>query len=388
MSEREVFERILALLHQASLDDTRWSTASALIDDALGAHGNSLAVGDVHSGEDIQFHFAGIFFHGQRHRELEREYFEVYYPLDERVPRVLQLPDSQLTHLFELYTKEELRTSVVYNDYLTRLHAQNSINVRLDGPVGSSIAWIVHDPVDGDCWSSAQLGSIRRLLPHIRQYVRVRQAQASAGALGASLTELLDSTGSGIIQLDRRGRIVEMNDRALDLLRTGDGLFDKRGFLLARKPEDNTHLQGLLKRALPSFGAQGVGGSIIVSRASALPLVLHVNPVDRQETDIRVWPVAALVLVVDPASRTRIDPAMAGAALGLTGMESRVAVLLAEGMSVREIAEAMGRKESTIRSHVKHMLAKHGLSRQAELVRLVLSLANAPVSRDRRRKQP
>ena len=86
MSEREVFERILALLHQASLDDTRWSTASALIDDALGAHGNSLAVGDVHSGEDIQFHFAGIFFHGQRHRELEREYFEVYYPLDERVP--------------------------------------------------------------------------------------------------------------------------------------------------------------------------------------------------------------------------------------------------------------------------------------------------------------
>ena len=62
-------------------------------------------------------------------------------------------------------------------------------------------------------------------------------------------------------------------------------------------------------------------------------------------------------------------------------MESRVAVLLARGMTVREIAETMGRKESTIRSHVKHMLAKHGFSRQAELVRLVLSLADAPVAR-------
>ena len=71
-----------------------------------------------------------------------------------------------------------------------------------------------------------------------------------------------------------------------------------------------------------------------------------------------------------------------------TEMESRVAVLLAEGMSVREIAEAMGRRESTIRSHVKHMFAKHGLSRQVELVRLVLSLANAPEYGDRRRKQP
>ncbi|MCY4065422.1 MAG: helix-turn-helix transcriptional regulator, partial [Rhodospirillaceae bacterium] len=62
----------------------------------------------------------------------------------------------------------------------------------------------------------------------------------------------------------------------------------------------------------------------------------------------------------------------------LTGMESRVAVLLARGMSVKEIAAATGRKESTIRTHVKHMFAKHGLSRQADLVRLVRSLAGLP----------
>ena len=78
--------------------------------------------------------------------------------------------------------------------------------------------------------------------------------------------------------------------------------------------------------------------------------------------------------------RTRIDPAVAAAALGLTGMESRVAVLLAEGMNVREVAAATGRKESTIRSHVKHMFAKHQLSRQADLVRLVQSLGSAPKS--------
>ena len=52
--------------------------------------------------------------------------------------------------------------------------------------------------------------------------------------------------------------------------------------------------------------------------------------------------------------------------------------LLADGKTVRDIALATGRRESTIRSHVKHMLAKHGLSRQADLVRLVLSLVSAP----------
>ena len=384
MGELETFERILASIHEAALDDTRWSAASALIDDALGVHGNCLVFGDKNSCGDLQVYYAGFFYRGQRHHEWEREYFDVYYPLDERVPRLVRLPDSQLAHMADLFNEGELKTSVVYNDFSTRVYAQNSIDVRLDGPDGSSIFWGVNDPVDGSDWSSAQLDWIRRLLPHIRQYMLARQALACAGALGASLTEMLDTTGAGIIQIDRRGRIVEVNDRARDLLRVGDGLFDERGFLFARRPEDNADLQGLLKRALPPFGTQGVSGSIMVRRASALPLVLHVNPLGPQETDLRVWPVAALVLVVDPASRFRIDPDMAGATLGLTEMESRVAVLLAEGMSVRKITTTTGRKESTIRWHVKNILTKLDLSRQADLVRLLMPLANAPESRNRR----
>ena len=382
MSEREAFDRILASLHEAALDEAHWSSASGLIDEALGVHGSSLVVGDGDRREDIRIYFAGFFYRGQRHRDLERWYFETYYALDERAPRLRTLPDSRLFHITDLYTEEELKTSAAYNEALPRGQAQNSINVRLDGPRGSRIVWVVNDPVDRDGWSAAQLNSIRRLLPPIRQYVGVRQALAGADALGASLAKLLDATGLGIVQLDGRGRIVAANDRARNLLRTGDGLFDEDGFLYARTPEDNAELQGLLTRALPRFRAQGSGGSTMVRRSAALPpLVLHVNPVGPQETDLRVWPVAALVLVVDPASHTRIDPAMAAAALGLTGTESRVAVLLAEGLNVREVAAATGREESTIRSHVKHMFAKHGLSRQADLVRLVLSLAGAPESR-------
>ena len=51
--------------------------------------------------------------------------------------------------------------------------------------------------------------------------------------------------------------------------------------------------------------------------------------------------------------------------------------MLADGLSIREIATALGREASTIRFHVKRIFARHGLNRQAELVRLVLSLAGA-----------
>ena len=303
MGEHSAFEHILASLHEAAMDDMRFSTASALIDEALHVHGNSLGFGDIHSGDDTQIYYMAIFSRGQRRHELEREYFEAYFPQDERITRLRQLPDSRLTHFPELYSKKELRTSVVYNEYLNRLHAQSSITVRLDGPDGSSICWAAHDTLKGEDWSSSRLDLFRRLLPHIRQYMCVRQALVGAGALGMSLTKMLDTTGLGIIQFDPRGRILEVNDRARDLLRTGDGLFDAHGFLFTREPEDNTNLQVLLKRALPPLGTQGVSGSTIVKRASSLPLALHVQPVARQETDSRPWPVAALVLVVDPESR-------------------------------------------------------------------------------------
>ena len=379
MSDRDEFDQILATLHEAALDDAHWPNASRLIDVTLGAHGNTLVCGAGQTGEDIQIYFAGFYYRGQRNRELEREYFEVYHHQDERIPRLRGLPDSQAVHMPDLYTEEELRDSPVVNELGSRAHSRDGINVRLDGPNGSRIVWVVNDPVDGDGWSSVQLDTIQRLLPHIRHYVRTRQAVVGAGALGATLAELLDTTERGVIQLDRRGQMVAANDTARDLLRTGDGLFDEGGRLFARTSQDNVRLQALLARALPPFGAQGAGGSTMVRRSDILPpLVLHVNPVGLQETSFRAWPVAALVLVDDPAGVARIDPGVVASTLEFTAMESRVAALLAQGMSVRQIAAATGRKESTIRSHVKHMFSKHGLSRQAELVQLVLSLAGAP----------
>ena len=381
MSEREAFDRILASLHEAALDRERWSTAAGLIDDALRTHGSSMTFGGGPPDENARVYFAWCIMRGERHRELERAYFGQYFRHDERVPRVQHLPDSQLFHNTQLYTEQEMKTSATYNELLIPHHAANAVTVRLDGPNGTRIAWAINDPLDGDGWSSAQLDSIRRLLPHIRQTVCVQQALDGAGALGASLAKLLDTTGLGIVQLGGRGRIVAANDRARDVLRRGDGLFDEHGFLHARSPEDDAELQGLLRRALPPFGAQGAGGSTTLRRASGPRLVLHVSPVGRRKADARIWPVAALVLVIDPTSQTRIDPAVAATALGLTRAESRVAVLLAEGKTVREVAEATGRLESTIRTHVKHMFAKHRLTRQADLVRLVRSLAGVPKSR-------
>ena len=168
---------------------------------------------------------------------------------------------------------------MIYNKLLPRIDMRDGLTVRLDGPRGSHIIWGTADPVQGDGWSSAEFTNIERLLPHLRQYMRVRQALANAEALGSSLAGLLDNVGTAVI-----------------------------------------------------------------------------------------------LLVVDPGDRTNIDLERVGAVLGLTPAQSQVAVSLAQGKTIRDIAMETGRSQTTIRWHIRHIFAKHGLSRQVELVQLVVSL--------------
>ncbi len=379
MSQQDLFEGILRSLHAAVLDDGRWPATSALIDEACGSKGNSLVFGDGAAQDDIDIFFARICYRGQRHTELERQYFEVYHAVDERLPRLRQLPDSLVVSTSSLYTNEERKTSVVYNEVLPGNDSRDGFNVRLDGPDGSRIVWALADPVDRDGWSSARIETIQRLLPHLRQFVRVRQALVEARALGSSVVELLDNVRTGVIQLDRRARVVAANDRARELLRKGDGLSDQNGFLCASMPADDAELQRLLAQALPSLGGQGVSGSMMVRRPHSLPrLVVHVSPVNEGGLDLRQSRVGALLLVVDPTRRTDIDPDRVGDLLGLTPAESHVALALAQGKTIRDIAVATGRSQTTIRWHIRHIFAKHGLSRQVQLVQLVMSLADLP----------
>ena len=219
MSEHDAFDRVLAAVHVATLDETRWPATSALIDEACGLTGNGLMVAEG-PPNDVRALFVGLYYRGQRRDDLEREYLTTYHPLDERVARFRQLPARHLVHITDLYTAEELKTSRTYNELLRsgrdagqperpapragRLpHRLGPERSRRRGGLG-----VVADH-DGPAAAAPY--------PAVRP--RPAGAESGAGALGGSLADLLATTGLGIIQVDGRGRIAAANDRALALLR-------------------------------------------------------------------------------------------------------------------------------------------------------------------------
>ena len=382
MNRQDLFERILASLHAGVLNDAQWPATAGLIDELCGVKGNHLVFGDGEPPEDIDIFFAQFCYRGQRHVALEREYFGSWHAVDERLPRVRTLPDSQLTPTPSLFSEDEMRVSAVYNELMPRTDTRDCLTVRLDGPDRSRIVWTVANPIDGDGWTSDRVGSIERLLPHMRQFVRARQALAGARALGATAIELLDNVRVGVVQLDRRGRLVAANDRTRALLRQGDGLSDEAGRLRASLPDDDATLQRLLARALAFPRGPGAGGSMLVSRLRSLSrLVLHVSPMDDAGADPVRGGAGALVLVVDPADRPSIDPQRVGEALNLTRAQSQVAVLLGQGKSIDEVSAQTGRRRTTIKWHIRHIYERCRISRRTELVQLISSLAEIPGTR-------
>ena len=142
-----------------------------------------------------------------------------------------------------------------------------------------------------------------------------------------------------------------------------------------RVPADQGRLERMVGDALPGSARAAVSGSMLLRRSPVLPpFVVHVKPFP-SPSPTTARPVAALVLIVEPGRLHRIRPDLVARTLGLTPAEAQVAVWLAEGKSVRDMAEATGHTEDAIYWHLKRIYRKQSLSRQVDLVRLVLSLA-------------
>ena len=210
MAPQDTFERIVAALHEAALDPVHWAQATHLIDDACGLFGTHSALYDVSTSPPTYLFSHRLRAWVKMGPTLLQEYTGDYYPQDERIPRLFRLPLNRFASNEELYTEQERKTSVTYNDCLPRIGSNNQLLARLANPVGMDITWTVTKPAGWD-WPAAHVVLLQALLPHIRHALDVHHALVSAEVASPTLAGLLDTRQIGAIFLDQRGQIIAVN---------------------------------------------------------------------------------------------------------------------------------------------------------------------------------
>jgi DNA-binding CsgD family transcriptional regulator len=162
---------------------------------------------------------------------------------------------------------------------------------------------------------------------------------------------------------------------ATALLREADGVSLRGKHLHIEGHSANRELQAALASVIKAqqAGETSVVKALRVPRPGGRPaLGLVIRPVPVSEWGEGQAGPSAAVFISDPDQRESASQQTLGELFSLTPAEARVAILLARGLSLAEVSKAQNTSPHTVRAQLKSIFAKTGVSRQAELVRMIL----------------
>jgi DNA-binding CsgD family transcriptional regulator len=134
----------------------------------------------------------------------------------------------------------------------------------------------------------------------------------------------------------------------------------------------------LLEKALLHVSGQSLSPDVcsipIAGTADNPPSITHVVPL--RGAGRKIFSAASCILVFTPVTRLKApEPDIIQALFDLTPAEARVAAGIAGGQTLTEIALDAGVSIHTVKTQLKAVFEKAGVSRQAELVALLAGIA-------------
>jgi len=215
------------------------------------------------------------------------------------------------------------------------------------------------------CEDIAWLDGIR---PHLARSValssRLKMQQA------ATATAALAMVGIPAAILRKNHTVQAVNALFDDL---ADDVFVSSAFgrISLRDPRAN---RSLMQALADNRRASAVVRSIPISNGHGIAGVLHAIPACYHARDI-LGEGGTLLVLAQPRDNSVIDPEWLRWLYDLSPAEANVATHLARGLSVETIATARHSSVASVRTHVKSLLRKTGLTRQVDFVRSATSLA-------------
>ncbi|MGH1569386.1 helix-turn-helix transcriptional regulator [Methylobacterium sp. P31] len=212
------------------------------------------------------------------------------------------------------------------------------------------------------------VNALNDLRPHLARAAMI------AGRLGLervkATTETLSVLGLPAAVLNDAGTLLDANEE----MRARMPAYAVEGARGAFHLQD-AGADKLLQTALAAVRNNAPTGSAVMSipvppSGDQPPAVAHVIPIRRMARDLFTF-ATSLVVVTPLCQRDPPPAAVIQGLFDLTAAEARVARFIAQGRTISDVAIKSGTSEATIRTQLKAVFAKIGVSRQAELVSLL-----------------
>ena len=296
---------------------------------------------------------------------MERYVAEGWMERNRRIPRAAALDHAGFLCDFDLFTPEEIEEDPMY----ARLRASGlgwCVGTLIPLPQGDGVVYTWERSHAAGPFGDEVVRGLDGLRPHLARagILAARLGLERAQAAAASLALL----GLPAAVLSRTHRLLAANDLCQALIPAV--LCDRRERVrLAHAPAD-----ALLGEAFAALdrrrSAPCVASVPVPASDGGAALVAHLVPVRGAARD--VFSAACSLLVLTPVKHVAALPvAIVRGLFDLTAAEARVAHAVADGERIEDIAAALGLSPGTIRTQLKSVFAKTGVSRQVELANLL-----------------
>jgi len=222
-----------------------------------------------------------------------------------------------------------------------------------------------------------------QIVPHLTKAVELGSLYHRLRLTYGAVLGALDHVGVGMCVVVGDGDVLVANEEAERILDAGDGLSRSRlNRLVGADASQSSEVALTVSRlsATANSTDDRCVHTLHVPRASSeSPIIVELAPLRDPCAEIDKCLSGALVTLIDTARHHEPRLDTFARVHGLTDAEIGVCRLIFDGLSREEIAEARGVKASTVKSQMKAIRSKTGVSSSIALLRLALQ-TSPPIS--------
>jgi DNA-binding CsgD family transcriptional regulator len=376
------FEQLVNLTYETLEDRQAWRTLLESLDEALDTRAVHM-LGFDHAHGALSYSDGA-----DMAPQIDMEYVRKYQFIDPRKALMQRLGPDEWMHCHEHFDERFVASDPFFQEFLIpndgryasacKLHEDESATVLL--------AFIRRER-DGVLPPEA-IEFVDRLRPHLMRACRIGIKHFVYSAQALVGYALVDKLNQPVILLTPNGKLVHQNSAARQLLKSTSLIKVVDGELVLPARYRNeffqrcAHLEDEVRFADGQVQDPGFTSLHLTNEPGTAPDAMYgffttLVP-ERVMGSFGMRPLVMLFLY-HPQSAQHVDSSLLVAAFGLSQAECRVALMLADGMQLKNIADALGVQYDTVRKQLLSIYQKTSTNRQPELVRLLLHLPSARV---------
>lgn len=285
----------------------------------------------------------------------------------------VDLPRGQAFTLHDVLDVVRFKQSEYYQSYLAYTQAEYILGIDIEDEGGCHARLRLTRAADQSNFSNADKTLLQQLARHISQAIALYSRMVKTQRYLSTYQGALDSMAMGCILLDEQMKILATNDTADQFLADKTLLKIKQSMLQVGSASEHQCFRQLIasmQEELAQTGQMVVNTFSIDSSHSVAGIGILCRLLPPAMTPDS-GPMLAL-FIADPDQPRLSNESLLAQLFGFTRSEARLALLLANGESLDEAAETLGVTRNTVKSHLGSAFSKMGVTRQGQLVKIIL----------------